>query len=83
MVNVLIVITDGDARDDTDEKRMARILLEIEDKFDFVIPVGVGPNYNEVELAKIRGKKDLSCRRKDLTCRRKFPFFSFDFLGVN
>ena len=56
LVNLLLVITDGEARDDKDEDYMRNVLLRVRDYFDYVIPVGVGPNYDEHQLGLIRGK---------------------------
>ena len=50
LVNILIVITDGEARDDRDQVKMNEILANIQDYYDFVIPMGVGPNYDERQL---------------------------------
>ena len=56
LVNLLLVITDGEARDDKDEEYMRHVLMRVRDYFDYVIPVGVGPNYDEEQLGLIRGK---------------------------
>ena len=51
-----MVLTDGEARDDRDQVRINAVLERVKDYYDFVVPIGVGPNYNERELARIRGK---------------------------
>ena len=57
LVNILLFITDGEARDDQDGEKIKEILKSISHYYDFVIPVGVGPYYNERELAKIKGRE--------------------------
>ena len=55
-MNLLLVITDGEARDDKDEDYMRHVLMRVRNYFDYVIPVGVGPNYDEEQLGLIRGE---------------------------
>ena len=55
LVNILVIITDGDARDNTDREYVEYILEDVKDYFDFVIPIGIGKEFNINELNKIQG----------------------------
>ena len=57
LVNILIVITDGNARDNVDREYVDFVLEDVRDYFDFVIPIGIGNEFNIDELNKIQGMK--------------------------
>jgi len=58
-IDLLVVLSSGQPSTQFNRRQVSKILKKIGRNYDFVIPVGIGKNYNKNVLGKIKGRFDM------------------------